>query len=72
MTLNYLYSEKEQHVRQLDTFYTNYARTENGITNNQCIVFANVRSEESRDRRSYAKLCKSLNVNLNRMSSNYF
>ena len=52
------FTEKEQHAKQLDAFYTGFAGGQNSITDGQCIVFANVRSEDSRDRRAYTKLCK--------------
>merc|ERR1719278_686846 len=48
--------EKEQHAKQLDTFYSAFAGPQNNITDGQCMVFANVRSEDSRDRRTYTKL----------------
>ena len=51
------FTDKEQHARQLDAFHAAFAGSKNGITENHCIVFANTRSGETRDRRSYAKLC---------------
>ena len=53
-----IFTEKEQHAKQLDAFYTGFAGLQNNITDGQCMVFANVRSEDSRDRRAYTKLCK--------------
>ena len=54
-----IFTEKEQHAKQLDAFYSGFAGTQNNVTDGQCMVFANVRSEDSRDRRAYTKLCKS-------------
>ena len=50
--------EKEQHARQLDTFHNHFAGTQNGISDSQCVVFANIRSEETRERKNNIKLCK--------------
>ena len=55
---NFFRIEKEQHAKQLDTFYSAFAGPQNNITDGQCMVFANVRSEDSRDRRTYTKLCE--------------